>query len=191
MMAMSKRLRYEILRRDNHTCRYCGASAPTATLTIDHVTPVTLGGTDDPENLVTACTDCNSGKTSTAPDAPLVADVRQIDLKWKSAIERAAEAMAAERQKVDAYIDAFLHDWDKYGRSPWLPRDFASSLESMHNAGLPIEDMREAVDTALLARNVDSRFRYFCGICWKRVTRMQEIAKAILEADQVDGGQVS
>ena len=29
-MAVSKRLRYEILRRDNHTCRYCGASAPDA-----------------------------------------------------------------------------------------------------------------------------------------------------------------
>lgn len=23
-MAISKRLRYEILRRDNHACRYCG-----------------------------------------------------------------------------------------------------------------------------------------------------------------------
>jgi 5-methylcytosine-specific restriction endonuclease McrA len=24
-MAVSKRLRYEIMLRDNHTCRYCGA----------------------------------------------------------------------------------------------------------------------------------------------------------------------
>ncbi|AWN05089.1 HNH endonuclease [Gordonia phage Easley] len=39
-MAVSKRLRYEILRRDNHTCRYCGATAPDVPLTVDHVVPV-------------------------------------------------------------------------------------------------------------------------------------------------------
>ena len=39
-MAVSKRTRYEVLRRDNHACRYCGASAPDAKLTVDHVLPV-------------------------------------------------------------------------------------------------------------------------------------------------------
>ena len=39
-MPISKRLRYEILHRDNHACRYCGASAPDAVITIDHVVPV-------------------------------------------------------------------------------------------------------------------------------------------------------
>lgn len=29
-MAVSKRLRHEVMRRDNHTCRYCGGGAPTA-----------------------------------------------------------------------------------------------------------------------------------------------------------------
>lgn len=29
-MAVSKRTRYEVLRRDNHACRYCGARAPEA-----------------------------------------------------------------------------------------------------------------------------------------------------------------
>lgn len=54
-MAVSKRTRYEVLRRDNHTCRYCGGSAPDVRLTVDHVLPVTLGGSDDPSNLVAAC----------------------------------------------------------------------------------------------------------------------------------------
>ena len=45
-MALSKRLRYEILRRDNHTCRYCGASAPDVTLTVDHVVPCLLYTSD-------------------------------------------------------------------------------------------------------------------------------------------------
>lgn len=63
-MAVSKRLRYEILRRDNHTCRYCGAAAPEATLVVDHYIPVVVGGATVPSNLVTACEPCNSGKSS-------------------------------------------------------------------------------------------------------------------------------
>jgi 5-methylcytosine-specific restriction endonuclease McrA len=39
-MAVSKRTRYEVLRRDNHACRYCGGIAPDVILTVDHVTPV-------------------------------------------------------------------------------------------------------------------------------------------------------
>ena len=38
-MAVSKRLRYEVLRRDNHTCRYCGAQAPDVKLTVDNMAP--------------------------------------------------------------------------------------------------------------------------------------------------------
>ena len=70
MMAVTKRVRFEVLRRDNHTCRYCGASAPDTTLTVDHVTPVALGGSHDPSNLVAACKDCNAGKASTSATRP-------------------------------------------------------------------------------------------------------------------------
>jgi 5-methylcytosine-specific restriction endonuclease McrA len=54
-MAVSKRLRYEILRRDNYACRYCGATAPDVKLNVDHVIPQSLGGSDKPDNLVTSC----------------------------------------------------------------------------------------------------------------------------------------
>jgi hypothetical protein len=76
-MAVSKRLRYEVLRRDNHACRYCGATAPDVKLNVDHVIPTSLGGPDKPANLVTACADCNAGKTSSMPNAMAVADVEQ------------------------------------------------------------------------------------------------------------------
>ena len=57
-MAVSKRVRYEVLRRDNYACRYCGATAGSgAQLVVDHVMPVSLGGTDDPTNLVACCRD--------------------------------------------------------------------------------------------------------------------------------------
>lgn len=74
-MAVSKRLRFEVLRRDDHTCQYCGRSAPDVELQVDHVVPVTLGGRDEPSNLRTACRACNSGKSSIPSGAPRVEQV--------------------------------------------------------------------------------------------------------------------
>ena len=74
-MSISKRLRYQVLRRDNYTCRYCGAFAPVAVLVIDHVTPRKHGGQDMMENLVTACEDCNSGKSASLPEPWLVREL--------------------------------------------------------------------------------------------------------------------
>lgn len=65
-MAISKAMRHAILERDGHTCQYCGATAPDVKLQIDHVVPKTLGGKDDPDNLIAACEACNSGKGASA-----------------------------------------------------------------------------------------------------------------------------
>jgi 5-methylcytosine-specific restriction endonuclease McrA len=54
-----RKIRVAILRRDNHTCYYCGI--PTAT-TVDHLTPVEQGGDDNFNNLVSACANCNYSK---------------------------------------------------------------------------------------------------------------------------------
>jgi 5-methylcytosine-specific restriction endonuclease McrA len=51
-----------IYKRDNNTCQYCGA---TTRLTIDHVIPKCRGGQDTWENLVVACSSCNTKKGNT------------------------------------------------------------------------------------------------------------------------------
>lgn len=60
------RLRFQILERDGFRCRYCGRSKdePGVILEVDHAVPVTRGGTDAPDNLITACESCNQGKGS-------------------------------------------------------------------------------------------------------------------------------
>jgi HNH endonuclease len=84
-LAISKRLRYEILQRDNYTCRYCGAFAPVVVLNVDHVVPRKLGGSDLPGNLVTACEDCNSGKSAMMPPPGLLAEIEVIAQEWARA----------------------------------------------------------------------------------------------------------
>lgn len=81
-MAVGKRLRFQIFRRDNFACRYCGITAQAgAVLEVDHVTPRSAGGKDVPTNLVTACEDCNNGKSDIPLGAPVVEDVPQADFQ--------------------------------------------------------------------------------------------------------------
>lgn len=57
-------LRFEILKRDDYCCQMCGATAKDGvTLEIDHVTPVSKGGSNDADNLQVLCRDCNIGKS--------------------------------------------------------------------------------------------------------------------------------
>jgi 5-methylcytosine-specific restriction endonuclease McrA len=58
------KLRFTVLQRDGFRCRYCGQGAPLVALEVDHVVPVSAGGSDEIANLVTACTSCNSGKSN-------------------------------------------------------------------------------------------------------------------------------
>lgn len=55
-------LRWQILKRDEFTCQYCGQHAPNVILHVDHRLPRAAGGSDHPDNLVTACAACNIGK---------------------------------------------------------------------------------------------------------------------------------
>jgi 5-methylcytosine-specific restriction endonuclease McrA len=59
---LSKKIRFEVFKRDSFKCQYCGRSAPDVILNVDHIIPVAAGGTNDIMNLITSCFDCNSGK---------------------------------------------------------------------------------------------------------------------------------
>lgn len=56
-----------LFARDKHLCMYCGEHFARSTLTRDHVMPVSRGGRDIWENVVTACTHCNLRKGNRTP----------------------------------------------------------------------------------------------------------------------------
>jgi hypothetical protein len=63
----SLRLRFRILKRDNFSCRACGASpalTPGLELHIDHIIAWSVGGETVEENLQTLCEACNLGKSN-------------------------------------------------------------------------------------------------------------------------------
>ena len=173
-MPVSKRTRYEVLRRDNHTCRYCHATDQP--LTVDHVTPVALGGTDDPSNLVACCKDCNAGKSSTTPDSALVADVREDAVRHAELIRQSYVVLVERMGKRDEYVDEWRESWDRVG----LPRDWRNTINRWFEMGVPIELIQDAAEIACTRTTVrdDGRFSYMCGIVWSQVKMVDELAEA-------------
>ena len=53
-------IRFQVFKRDKFTCQYCGRSG--VELEADHIVPKSKGGSNDIDNLITACKACNRGK---------------------------------------------------------------------------------------------------------------------------------
>ncbi|MEE8277014.1 MAG: HNH endonuclease [Alphaproteobacteria bacterium] len=56
--------RFNVFLRDRFGCQFCGHRFPAENLTFDHLLPRSRGGRTTWENIVTACTDCNTFKGS-------------------------------------------------------------------------------------------------------------------------------
>lgn len=57
-------VRYDVLLRANFRCQCCGVTAKNARLEIDHIIPVSKGGTNAISNLQVLCLKCNRGKAA-------------------------------------------------------------------------------------------------------------------------------
>lgn len=125
---ISKRVRFEIFKRDLFTCQYCGAQPPAVVLVLDHRTPIAGGGDNDPMNLVTACEPCNAGKG----DRPLGAisfAQPDADVLYLAAMQEAAElrryqASLEERDRALRTVVKSLQEmWIAYSALEWHPAD--------------------------------------------------------------------
>ncbi|MGE0674894.1 MAG: HNH endonuclease, partial [Methylibium sp.] len=91
-MAVSVRTRFEVFKRDDFTCAYCGRRSPDVVLQVDHILAVANGGSDDSINLITSCWECNSGKS----DVPLARTLTAEDPH-----DRAIALLERERQLAE------------------------------------------------------------------------------------------
>ncbi len=58
-----------LFKRDGWLCLYCGEEFARAALSRDHVRPLSQGGADEWNNVVTACKRCNNQKAGRTPEA--------------------------------------------------------------------------------------------------------------------------
>lgn len=196
---VSKRLRYEVLRRDGHRCRYCGGASPDVALTVDHVLPVALGGQAEPGNLVTACKDCNEGKSASAPDSALVADVSVDAIRWARARDYAANRLrdedAARLSDTAKVLDMWSQRMKEYCGATHLPITAEASVYQWMRYGLSGLDMAVLIDMAVIPRigRIPDRklWNYFAGCCWGRLRAIDTAAQSLIEAEEAIVGRDS
>ena len=175
--SISKRVRFEVFKRDCFTCQYCGRVPPTVMLEIDHIIPVVGGGSNDESNLVTSCFDCNRGKS----DVPL--NVAPESLAARAARIEEAEAQLAGYREIALAREARIERdcWDIIeiltgNRSETTHETFKAVKQFLGR--LPIDEVMDAAQIASAFRTSSDRrrLRYFCGVCWRKIdpTRGQE-----------------
>jgi hypothetical protein len=115
--SIPKRIRFEVFKRDSFKCQYCGKGAPEVILHVDHLHPVSKGGDADVLNLITACADCNAGKSDVllADDSAIARQKQQLQelnerreqlemmLEWREGLK------AIESDGMDAIESAWSH----------------------------------------------------------------------------------
>lgn len=147
---IGKKLRFEVFKRDNFTCQYCGAQAPDVVLHVDHINPVAGGGDNDILNLVTSCEPCNLGKGARELDDNSVLAKQRAQLEELNQRREQLEMMMQWRegladideQQIDAFEDAFTAatscTLNELGRSKvrkWLKKHgLAELLEALDGA---------------------------------------------------------
>lgn len=185
-MAISRSLRFQILRRDNHTCQSCGRSAPDVALQVDHVLPEALGGRTEAANLRALCEDCNRGKSATPPDAAQLAQVADDASRWAQAQQEAARRMLTDLDRVQqahAGFDRAWLSWTSGEDKEEVPRpsDWRESVDRLLAVGLPMPILLNCVEQAMRAPRVpaDRTFRYMCGIAWRRADELREATAAV------------
>ena len=176
-MAFSKRVRFEVFKRDEFTCQYCGRNPPAVVLECDHVIAVASGGGDEITNLITACFDCNRGKSDVSLSVAPKRTQELIELEKERAAQvtkyndMLAKLRIKERNQVDR-LGVMFHDWfvptEKKGRYTFDDGQSASVKQFLRQ--LPPIEVEDAIEIACSRKaQLSAAWKYFCGICWNKI----------------------
>lgn len=170
--ALSKKVRFEVFKRDCFSCSYCGRSPPSVILECDHIDPVSKGGDNDLDNLTTACFDCNRGKSNRLLESipKTVEEKRQLlaekeeQLKaYKRLKKNIRSRQNREIKKIEAIFQDYYPDYS-------FNESFRNSIRINFLPALELEEIESAMYIAgQKCRTSNSATKYFCGICWNRI----------------------
>jgi hypothetical protein len=171
---IGKKTRFEVFKRDSFTCAYCGGSPPETVLELDHIDPVSKGGTNDINNLVTSCFDCNRGKGAT----PLSSIPATLSENLSAMMEKEDQVKAYRKfanqikKRKTKDINQVAAIYSNYFSEFQLTEYFKKNSIAMFLEKLPLHEVEEAMDKACSYINdSDKSIKYFCGICWNKAKR--------------------
>lgn len=214
--SLSKKVRFEVFKRDSFQCQYCGSKAPEAILHVDHINPVSKGGDNEIINLVTSCEDCNQGKsdrlltdsTSIEVQRAQLEDLNQrreqltMMLEWRDSLKGLDDETVDKLiERIEEHIPG--HSINETGRKSvfkWVKK--FSVTEILDAADIASSRMAGDIDSESVARFFDlipkicatkrlpeteQRLRYARGILRNRVYVNEAIVMELMR-DAVDAG---
>lgn len=175
--AISKKLRFEVFKRDSFTCQYCGRKAPDVVLEVDHIKPVAEGGKNTLLNLVTSCMECNRGKGKRVltENQELEKERKQLEImqerreQLKMMVEWKDELAQLEDEQIK-FIESIIFD----GKDEFT--DFGRRKVKMHIRRFGFDVVAESAEIASLQYgDFEERFQKLGGIAYNRTYRDKEV----------------
>lgn len=184
-MAITKKLRFEVFKRDDFKCAYCGKSPPEVTLEIDHIHPKSKGGKDDINNYITACFDCNRGKR----DIPLDRIPNKLIDNLEVLKEKEDQIKEYRKfiQKIERRVRKDIEDVAQVYRENYPGYDLSDQFKNTSiRKFLQLLPKHEVIDSLRLAvsrkdNDGEGAIKYFCGVCWRKIKRETSEIKIINE----------
>lgn len=178
--SISNKLRFDVFKRDQFACQYCGRKPPSVVLHIDHIIAVVDGGTNDEANLATSCDQCNNGKGS----RPLTSLPKKQAINLERRMEQAKqlrmynEFLLEERERENEIIERLGSYWFGMDHRPEFRfpdketegvRPFVQQLpETEIMRAIAITKRKMSCITSYAYVKNDS-WKYFCAICWRMI----------------------
>jgi hypothetical protein len=151
-------------------------------LHVDHIVAASCGGDAENENLITSCRECNLGKSN----VPLKTIIPPLREKIKEERERAAQVTeynewlrqinAIREAEFNSVSDALMAACGEEPGTKIIAGSWARTVRALLKrmpSELIIESVQIADDRFSFRLNTYKSFKYFCGVCWRRIGRME------------------
>lgn len=170
-MSISKKIRFEVFKRDGFQCAYCGKTPPEVALEIDHIEPKSKGGKDEIENYITACFDCNRGKRNIPLDKipNKINDNLEILKAKEEQLKEYKKYILKIRNRKKQDINKIENTFKIYFPQKCFTDIFKDSVKRFVE-NLDIYTNIDAMESACLKKDdPNDALKYYCGICWNKI----------------------
>lgn len=168
---ISKKIRFEIFKRDSFTCQYCSNKSPEVILEVDHIIPVSKGGTNDIDNLTTSCYNCNRGKGAIELDCVTEKTLEKserikIALNQYKDFKKILNKKELEiKKEVSEIENVYSLSFDNFEFS----EKFKNSVKIFIQR-IGFFEVKKAMEKSCSKiNNEQDALKYFCGICWNLI----------------------
>ena len=169
---LSKKIRFEVFKRDSFICQYCGRKTPEVILEIDHIVSVKDGGDNALTNLLTVCFDCNRGKGSEKIDKICRDDISILNEEAKLKEEQLKEYYKYKgilKARETRTVNQLVNIWSDLNGNVWGLTDKGKSTLRRFLKHLDKYEIEDAMEISTKIDDIDRRYKYFCGVCWHKI----------------------